>query len=120
VAQDQAYWGFSSACPETREIWTTQITTEMEYLAALHEIGHVHFGTNTFDQAEQVIWKNEVEAWDWALSEAEMEIERSGNAEFLIYSRFLGYQEKAPDAVLKKMERRLPYRRGGTKQMRFK
>lgn len=57
--------------PESREIKTPLLTSELAYWTAVHEVGHFALGINTYEQdGVTVSFDNELNVWRWALDEA--------------------------------------------------
>jgi hypothetical protein len=84
-------WIASEGDPEERWFRSPPIRTEIDYLTAIHEIGHVALGLPTFGlDGTTVIFENEEAVWLWALEHAILE--HSNGASALIYGAFCSYE----------------------------
>jgi hypothetical protein len=85
--EDAATWRNAEASLGERRISTPVLGRELDYWAAIHEIGHFATGDlPTADEQGKILWDNEEAVWYWALDNGV--VTPSGAARGLIYSSF--------------------------------
>jgi hypothetical protein len=90
--EDAPGWEHASGDPDTRTIYTAPIQNELDYLAALHEIGHFALpdAPTYAADGETVIFENEERVWLWTLEHSRLS--PSNGACDAIYSRFWSHE----------------------------
>ena len=107
--EDLDYW-LASCSDDGQSIHTPPLTSEMDYLAAVHEVGHFALGglpTHAAD-GETVLFENEERVWLWTLEQLPQAPSESARA--LIYGCFRSYEgQMASPEIRERMKRLLDY-----------
>jgi hypothetical protein len=113
------FWIDSEGDRDERWFSSPSIQTEIDYFAAVHEVGHFVLNKPTFaPDGTTVLFENEEAVWRWTLENAR--VEHSDTAGVLIYGTFLSHEGQQAPVDVRQGMRQVLDDSGERGPMRFK
>lgn len=117
---DEREMGWLEAEGALDERWfcSPTVRSEFDYLTALHEIGHHVLDLSTEDESSEILYGNEVDAWEWALAAARIETSEGARAQVRLTLQT--HEDKEPPSRKAVARLELVAPRGGEPTMRWR